>query len=197
MSRLVNLKNKSGNWILFIIRVPFRSLNVFLRSINSVFWSFFLNKKGKNVVVEFSVKFERPKDVSIGNNVYIGSGVEFISEFPNSTILIEDGVQINQNCRIDYSGNIIIRKNTLISANCNIFTHSHGTNPRSTPTKKPLEIKENCWIGHGVYILENVDEINDNVIIAARSTVTKSCRESHSIYAGVPAKKIKLIDEGK
>ena len=197
MNRLVNLKNKSGGWVLFIIRVPFRSFNVLMRFLSSIFWSFFLKKKGSNVIIEYGVKIEKPKDISIGNNVYIGRGVEFISEFSNSSLIIGDNVQINENCRIDYSGNVVIGKNTLISSRCSIFSHSHGSNPRSVPTKKPLEIKENCWIGHGVSILENVKEISDNIIIAATSTVTKSCTEPKSIYAGVPAKKIKLINGGK
>ncbi|MDF0533016.1 acyltransferase [Shewanella sp. A32] len=58
---------------------------------------------------------------------------------------------------------------------------------------KPIVIGNNVYIGSGVIILPGVT-IGDNVIIGAGSVVTKSL-EAENVYAGVPARKIKTINE--
>lgn len=50
-------------------------------------------------------------------------------------------------------------------------------------------IGNDVWIGYGAIIMSGV-KINDGSIIAAGSVVTHDT-EPYSIYAGVPAKKIK------
>ncbi|MPM05191.1 Protein YrdA [bioreactor metagenome] len=55
-------------------------------------------------------------------------------------------------------------------------------------------IHDNVLIGMGAVILDNA-VIESNCIIAAGAVVTKSTRvESGSVYAGMPARKIKSID---
>ena len=59
-------------------------------------------------------------------------------------------------------------------------------------TKRPLNqgthihIGKHVWIGEGAMILKN-HSIADNIIIAARSVVTKDLTQSNAIYAGNPA----------
>ena len=56
-------------------------------------------------------------------------------------------------------------------------------------------IHDNVLIGMGAIVMDNV-VVNKNVIIGAGSVVTENMvLESNSIYAGVPAKKIKEMDE--
>tara|TARA_B110000003_G_C16559822_1_gene499938 strand:- start:563 stop:1078 length:516 start_codon:yes stop_codon:yes gene_type:complete len=56
-------------------------------------------------------------------------------------------------------------------------------------------IKDNTLIGMGAIVMDNV-VINKGSIIAAGSVVTKgTIVESGSVYAGVPAKKIKELNE--
>lgn len=56
-------------------------------------------------------------------------------------------------------------------------------------------IKDNVLIGMGAIVMDDV-VVNENVIIGAGSVVTeKMVLESNSIYAGVPAKKIKSMDQ--
>ncbi|OGV37141.1 MAG: hypothetical protein A2X48_04840 [Lentisphaerae bacterium GWF2_49_21] len=50
----------------------------------------------------------------------------------------------------------------------------------------PVEIGDNCWIGHDVTIMKGVN-ISENSIIAARSVVTKSV-PPNCIAGGVPAR---------
>lgn len=57
------------------------------------------------------------------------------------------------------------------------------------------EIKDNVLIGMGAIVMDNC-VVNSNSIIAAGSVVTQNTIvESGTIYAGVPAKKVKAIDE--
>jgi acetyltransferase-like isoleucine patch superfamily enzyme len=58
---------------------------------------------------------------------------------------------------------------------------------------KPINIGDNVYIGTGCIILAGVN-IGDNVIIGAGAVVTKSL-ESGFVYAGVPARKVKSIEE--
>jgi carbonic anhydrase/acetyltransferase-like protein (isoleucine patch superfamily) len=56
-------------------------------------------------------------------------------------------------------------------------------------------IKNNVLIGMGAIVLDDA-VIEDNVIIAAGSVVSKgTVVESGSVYAGIPAKKIKELDQ--
>lgn len=57
------------------------------------------------------------------------------------------------------------------------------------------EIKNNVLVGMGAVILDN-SIINENSIIAANSLILQgTITEKNSIYAGVPAKKIKNIEK--
>ncbi len=56
-------------------------------------------------------------------------------------------------------------------------------------------IHDNVLVGMGAIVMDNV-VVHKNVIIGAGSVVTENTvLESNSIYAGVPAKKIKAMDE--
>lgn len=55
---------------------------------------------------------------------------------------------------------------------------------------KFITIGNHVWIGERVFILKN-NKIADDIMVAAGSVVTKDLTESHSIYAGNPAKLVK------
>ena len=59
------------------------------------------------------------------------------------------------------------------------------------------EIHDNVMIGMGAIILDNAT-VQTNVIVGAGSVVTMgTVLESGYLYAGVPAKKIKVLDDGQ
>ena len=56
-------------------------------------------------------------------------------------------------------------------------------------------IEDNCLIGMGPIVLDNA-VVESGAIVAAGALVTSGMRvEGGYIYAGVPAKKIKAVDE--
>lgn len=93
---------------------------------------------------------------------------------------------------------ITIGNNVYITSGCQFVTHDGGTlilrqrDPKLEITS-PITIGNNVYVGINSTILPGV-VIGDNVIVGAGSIVTKSL-ESNYVYAGIPAKKIKTIDE--
>lgn len=90
---------------------------------------------------------------------------------------------------------------TKIGKNCDVgyevmfcsSTHDIGSKERRAGDSKgqPINIEDGCWIGARAVILSGVT-VKKGTIIAAGSIVTKDC-ESNSLYAGVPARKIKQL----
>lgn len=180
--------------IIFLLRRIFisivnRSLNYF----SLLQWRFFLKHVGTKTKIYRSVYFNYPNSISFGNNCLVDKGSRFVTELKSGQLIVANNVQINRGVHLDFTGGVIIDDNVLISKDCYIISHSHGYDPRSKPIAKPLEIKENVWIGAKVLICENVNVIGANSIIAAGAVVTKNV-EPNSIYGGNPAKKIKDIN---
>jgi len=108
-------------------------------------------------------------------------------------ITIGKGVFINAACHFQDQGGITIGDNTFIGHNVVLATLNHGISPadRATLYPAPINIGINVWIGSNCTILPGVT-IGNNAIIGAGSVVTKNV-ESNTIVAGVPAKRIKKI----
>ena len=98
---------------------------------------------------------------------------------------------------------VYIGKNVSIAPNCTLVTCSganNGTTINQIPyvsevlTKcAPIKIEDNVWIGANVTILPGIT-VGTHSVIGAGSVVTKDV-EPFSIYAGVPARKIRSIKE--
>lgn len=157
---------------------------------------FFIIHKGNFQSVQKGTKFYRgltyryPKNIKIGKNCIINKYVTFGSEFPDSSLVIGDDVSIASNVQLDFTGDLTIGDHVTISEHVSILTHDHGFNPRSKPIKKSLTIGNSVWIGSNSIILQNVNFIGDNSIIASGSVVTKNV-QADSIFGGNPAKFIK------
>ena len=146
---------------------------------------------GKNFEAHFPFHVRYFRKIEVGNDVSFLDGVCLDAELEESALLkISDNVRLNKGVKVDFSGGVHIGKDTLISEFAKILTHSHGYDPRSKPRPKALKIGSSVWIGTGVIITENVSYIGDNSIVATGSIVTKDI-DANSVYAGVPARKIK------
>ncbi len=145
------------------------------------------------------IKTVRGKTPVIGKNVFLAE---------NATIIGD--VQIGDNCSIWF--NVVIRGDVhyiKIGNNVNI---QDGAIIHCTYEKYPTIIGDNVSIAHGAIVhgctVKNnvligmgaivMDDavVEENTIIAAGTVVTQGMKlEPNSIYAGVPARKIKNIEK--
>lgn len=116
------------------------------------------------------------------------------SEIKNSTLNIGNGVQINRDVLIDYTGNLVIEEGALISEQAMIYTHDHGYDPRSKPIAFNKTIGRNSWIGSRATILPTCTVIGEGSIIAANSVVTRNVAP-YTIVAGNPARVIRNLKQ--
>lgn len=186
---------KKGGLILMLVRLPRQVITKIREKINVWYWSYFLGTMGKNVQIGVGVKIDIPRNVFIGDNVRIGSGVVIGAENLEGKLYLENNVQINRDCLIDHSGDVVIGSHTLLSAEVTVLSHTHNYDPRSPSNPVNKKIGPGCWIGYRVFIGEMAQSIGENSIIAASSVVVKSCEQPGMIYAGIPAKPIRKISE--
>jgi acetyltransferase-like isoleucine patch superfamily enzyme len=158
---------------------------------------FFLIKK---VRFFFLVKIKWRR-YSFGKNIYIG---RFVYLWAKHNITVGDNFYIGKfsqiECDAEIGDNVIIGNQVGI-----IGRYDHHFQQKGTPIRLASQIRDNdynwkgidekiiieddVWIGFGSIILTGV-RIGRGSIIAAGSVVTKDV-QSFSIYAGVPAKKIR------
>lgn len=148
-------------------------------SINKIF------DKAQHIFSTFSrrkyIQYLRSKGAAIGNNVY----------FVNPR---------NTHFDLNRAKFITIGDEVIICAGVSLLAHDHSW---IVPMKRfktllqngggRIEIGNNVFIGESATILRNV-KIGNNVIVSARSVVTKDC-EDDSVYGGVPARRIMTLEE--
>lgn len=129
-------------------------------------------KVGKNPNVLPGFRCDNGLNISVGN--------EFLANY-NVTILDISPVTMGDN--------------VWIAPNVVITTIGHPISPsgrrKHLSISKPVKIGNDVWIGANATILPGVS-IGNNVIIAAGAVVTKNV-PSNCVFGGVPAKKIKDI----
>lgn len=140
--------------------------------------------------------------IALGKNVRFGyaksplffSGYSHLeARTSETTISIEDGTYLNNSCSIiAEDANISIGKNCLIGQEVNIFSSDfHGLRDRAKPSKAPVIIGDNVFIGARAMILKGVT-VGDNSTIAAGAVVAKDVPPG-TVAAGNPAKVIKEL----
>lgn len=181
-----------GRWVFYFYKAPlflFRGLsNLFCTMV----YRAALKECGKNFHIEFGAKISKPWNVTVGNNVFIGRGVVITTEVPGAELNIGDYVEIGSGTFIDYSGGVSVQKNSFISADVVIYSHSHGLDPRSIPVVHPKNICKSAWIGRGAYIGHSVSSIGEGSVVGAYSVVTKDVPPS-VISVGNPATTKKVL----
>lgn len=151
---------------------------------------------GKNVAIDGMPEFVWPcADIRLMNNVRIGKRCVF-QGFPESVIILEDRVTINDGCYITSAFSITIGKGTSVGEYTSIRDYNHKFDDITKLIKDqdyfgaPIEIGEGCWIGRGCIILPGV-MIGAGAVIGANSVVSKDI-PPYSIAVGAPAKVIKM-----
>lgn len=179
--------------ILKFISNPFFYIQHFWRKLISIIVypiNVFLFKK-----IAFSSYVSYRSSIRNHINIILGKRISicpFVVLWPIS-LEIGDNSQINPGTSI--YGIVKIGSNVMIAPNCMIVGGSHCFSRVDIPmnfqgsTEKGIVIEDDVWIGANVVITDGV-KIKKGCIIAAGAVVTKNT-EAYSIYAGIPAVKIK------
>lgn len=152
---------------------------------------------GKNVIIGKTVRIRYPELVSIGDNciiddfTYISTALEL-----RSNVHISSGTKIigGRNSFVSFDEYSTTAPNVVLSAGTDDYSDGIAT------PMVPLELKANvqigkiiigrhCIIGSGSVVLPNVT-FHDGACVGALSLVKRDL-EAWSLYAGIPAKKIK------
>lgn len=186
-----------------IIRIVFFLLNY-------IKWKILRLKSYGFIKIYHHVEIINPNSITIGKGVSLYSGV-VLKSLKTTTIPKDTNIKRttigrikigNQSSIGEYSyicslENIEIGSNVLIAQHCFLGDSQHIFKDRKIPIKQQsnstdaIIISNDVWIVCGVKIMSGVT-VGKGSVIAAGAVVTKNV-ESYSLYAGVPAKKIKDI----
>ncbi len=112
-------------------------------------------------------------------------------------IEIGENFYSNHNLTILDCAKITFGDNVFIGPNCAFYTAFHPldykTRNKGLEYAKPIKVGNNVWFGGNVVVLYGVT-IGNNVVIGAGSLVNKDIPDN-CVVAGVPAKKIKELED--
>lgn len=132
-------------------------------------------------------------DIKVGRNVTLFSQIFFGS----CKCEIGDNSFISVQCLIDGSDFVKIGKNVHLAMGVKLITSFHEFGPprqrAGRGAKAPITIGDGCWLGASSLVLPGV-EIASGCIIGAGAVVVRNTR-SNGLYIGVPAKRVKDLDQ--
>lgn len=117
--------------------------------------------------------------------------------FGGRNVSIGAGAYINVGVFIDNTAHVSIGASCSIGPNASLLTGTHEIGSAEKRAGRdvgmPILIGDGCWLGAGVTVLPGVT-LGKGVVIAAGAVVTRDC-DSHALYAGVPARKMRSFSE--
>lgn len=184
--------------------------------IRPIVYSFIFKKIHKGCLIENGVRFEIPRNITLGKNVFIGESCwistgtgegdiqigenSFIAH--RSTLAAQGGsihikkhVHISRGTYVNGIGNVIIGNDCMIGPNVVIISGTHNHDDVSIPIRKQgslrnqIVIEDNVWLAANVNVMPGIT-IGEGSVIGAGSVVTKNI-PPFSIAVGVPARIIK------
>lgn len=138
---------------------------------------------GENVLVDAPFHCDHGDNIYLGNDIVIGMNCTFVD---NQEIRIGDRVMIASNVQIYTAAHPVLPKERLVSDWKERKTTFFRTYAR------PVEIKDNVWIGGGCIILPGV-VIGENSVVGAGSVVNRDV-PANCVAAGNPCRVIRYLE---
>lgn len=128
------------------------------------------------------------------DDVALGHGITFCN--PNS-IRVGTGSFINNQVYFD-AGPIRLGTNVTVGPRAMFVTGNHGIGPSARRAAdgahRGITVGDGVWIGAGAIVLPGIT-VGAGSIIGAGAVVTSDCLPD-SVYAGVPARKLRDLEPG-
>lgn len=157
------------------LAVPLILFSKLMRRLKVIIYSKEFRRCGKNVLFDPADHFSY-ETISIGNDVFIGSGAKFAAS--DSCITLGNKIMFGPNVTIMGGDH-----NTL-----KVGQYMYDVKEKLVSNDAPVIIQDDVWVGCNVTILKGVT-ISQGAIVAAGALVINDIEE-YAIYGGVPAKKI-------
>ena len=165
--------------------------------------------KGKNSIIELETPLPKFKNciIKVGSNCKIRicssnyhiKNLKILATADNVKCFIGRNFSLTDGCSI-----LLHKENNLfvnIGEDCmfgsNILLRTSDVHSIvDNDTKEVLnyggsiDIGNHCWLASNVTIMKKVN-IATNCVIGANSLITKDCSDCNTVYAGIPAKKVK------
>lgn len=191
--------------------------NLFLGpALRRIGYKFIFSKIGRAVYIQNGVEFLGTRAIQLDDHVHLCRNVRINARGTNNLVKIgaktslQHGADIRalDGSRIDIGegafigpyvcmagpGNIRIGNHCSIASHSGLFANNHKfADPTRTIHEQGLSrqgivIEDNCWIGHGVTVLDGIT-IGEGSVIGAGAVVSKNIPPG-SVAVGVPAKVI-------
>ena len=152
--------------------------NIFQGSMIYMFYRSVMMRIAKSILsYKIRILIYKHLGMVIGENTYIGSGLEIIDA------TLADLITIGSRVTIAPRSTIVVSSGPNNSKLKNIYNRKIGM----------IIIEDDVWIGTGVIILPGVT-IGQMSVIGAGSVVTKDVPE-YTVVAGIPAKMMKKVEK--
>ncbi|MFN6040059.1 MAG: acyltransferase, partial [Bacteroidota bacterium] len=153
---------------------------------------------GDNVIINDNVQL---KNVIIGQNTKISRNIILYSPYKDKPIRIGKHVWLSHGVYGEATGGEISIGDYSVIAHFTTLITSNGPGLQSPKLNKifPLDLGDvaigsHCWIGTRCTILPNVF-LREGIIVGANSLLKSINYDDWSVYAGTPARKVKVLDK--
>lgn len=159
------------------------------------FTSFWLNSIVESPIVHWRIRSMLLRLSGIrGRKLRVLSGVRWAG---SRDVTFEDGVFVNTGVLFDAGAPIVVGAHGHISHDARLITATHEIGPAhrrcGDVSFLPVTIGKGVWIGASATVLAGVS-VGDGCIIAAGAVVADDC-DPNGLYAGVPARRIRNLDD--
>ncbi|MEY8214335.1 MAG: acyltransferase, partial [Colwellia sp.] len=173
---------------------------VFFKIKGLLFYRYLFKQFGKGSILRPSL-FISYESLEVGENVLIGdhARIETVERYADSgfspTIILEDGVKIEQRCHITAADKLVIGEDTSILFDVMITDIDHEYQSLDLPVgKQPLAVAKttigaNCFIGSGAKI--NAGTTLGKHCVVGANAVVRGDFPDYCVIVGIPAKIVK------